>query len=441
MKSRHADSSDRGGNTNQIEQQSLSNSAPLEFSDGITNQVLQDSQLNDQAVNHIQLEGQSSTSSNEYDPSSQSENGTTFVPYIRDDGTLVIQLQGEAEGNTTQIENIFNREINSQYPRRGPNFHGYQLQIAQQGNGCQVVPNIPIQPPTTALQYNVEEIPRLNYPLEVRPQTQSKNSDPYKNLTDLIKNELKCAGGGKSESLLAKTTTNELDAADKEILFFPHKKVAEKNGNNMFNPTCITIDSQDRDGTTVTIDVEEADEEQLAGIKRLLADKSIYAKGHDGQGHILTEGTYLPGTRNRPGKLTFRINKADELLQSHTNGTLECNTEEYYRRLQKPQNTVDWMKSNRRSGSKAVVSPLPGSGSSSQPHDGKRETLNRKKSNLTIGSDISRMPSEVQDDLTDITYGKYNIHSVNNVIYFSVFSGRSKGGCRGCAPPLAAKSS
>ena len=85
-----------------------------------------------------------------------------------------------------------------------------------------------------------------------------------------------------------------------------------------------------------------------------------------------------------------------------TNGTLERNAEEYHRLLQKPQNTVDWIKSNRCSGSKAVVSPLPGSESSSQAPGEKKQKSNETKSNEHIESDNTALASEIKDDYTDV---------------------------------------
>ena len=101
------------------------------------------------------------------------------------------------------------------------------------------------------------------------------------------------------------------------------------------------------------------------------------------------------------------MDKRDEELKKHTNGRLESNAEENSRIYKKPQCGLDIVNGFRGKGSKAVVSPLPGSQAKQTQEKGKSvsqiDLTGSDEINEEQNTDWSSVNSK---DYTDISYGR-----------------------------------
>ena len=298
----------------------------------------------------------------------------------------------------------------SGYQRSASLFSGYQLQHPQVSNRLESGGNINIQS-ADQFQYNVQESPRINYPLNVTPQIDYNRAARERNLTDFIASELKRPDSRQVEAVLAAKKRKLLDKAfmdkvkkledrEKEMRSFSKLKVVDGHGNVLSTEDIMNLDSAENDEDILHIDVESIDEDDYATLRRTLLhdnNKENVAINED-NGKIQCEGTFFPGKRYQSGSITYREDNTDEDLKNHTNGKLETNAEENSRIFKKPQFPVEFLKGYRPKGSKAVVSPLPGSQST-------QGTDKSPSIDLTSSENGNQQTSADNDDYTDITYG------------------------------------
>ena len=317
-------------------------------------------------------------------------------------------IESDVQPNSMQTGS--SQDTISGYQRSASLFSGYQLQHPQASDRLESGGNINIQS-ADQFQYNVQESPRINYPLNVTPQMDYNRAARERNLTNFIASELKRPDSRKVEAVLAAKKRKLLDKAfmdkvkklddrEREMHSFSKLKVVDGHGNVLSTEDIMNLDSAENDEDILHIDVESIDEDDYTTLRRtLLVDNSKEnVPTNEDNGKIQCEGTFFPGKRYQSGSITYREDNTGEDLKNHTNGKLETNAEENSRIFKKPQCPVEFLKGYRPKGSKAVVSPLPGSQST-------QGTDKSSSIDLTSSENGNQQTSADNDDYTDITYG------------------------------------
>ena len=320
----------------------------------------------------------------------------------------------ESDVQSNNIETGSSQDSISGYERSGSLFSGYQLQHAEGSNRFEIGGNIQIQSPAQ-FQYNVQESHTIHYPLNVTPQMDYNRAARERNLTNFIANELQRPDSRKLESVLAAKKRKLLDKAfmdnvkklddrERDMRSFSKLKVVDGHGNVLSTEDIMNLDSAENDEDILHIDVESIDEDDYARLRRtlLLDNTKDNVPTNEDNGKIQCEGTFFPGKRYQSGSISYREDNMDEDLKNHTNGKLETNAEENSRIFKKPQCPVEFLKAYRPKGSKAVVSPLPGS----QSTQGTSKSLSIDLTSSQNGNQQTSASTADNDEYTDISYGK-----------------------------------
>ena len=236
-----------------------------------------------------------------------------------------------------------------------------------------------------------------------------------RNLTNFIANELQRPDSRKLESVLAAKKRKLLDKAfmdnvkklddrERDMRSFSKLKVVDGHGNVLSTEDIMNLDSAENDEDILHIDVESIDEDDYARLRRtlLLDNTKDNVPTNEDNGKIQCVGTFFPGKRYQSGSISYREDNTDEDLKNHTNGKLETNAEENSRIFKKPQCPVEFLKAYRPKGSKAVVSPLPGS----QSTQGNAESSSTDLTSSQNGNQETSASMADNDEYTDISYGK-----------------------------------
>ena len=196
-------------------------------------------------------------------------------------------------------------------------------------------------------------------------------------------------------------TISKLDDTDL-LRSFSLANVLDGEGNPVSTEEILNLESAHNNDKLLYINVGNMDEENYAKLRIKLLERD-----NEDNSKTQYEGTFFPGKRYQSSKVTYRMDKRDEELKKRTNERLESNAEENSRIFKKPQGALDISNAFRGKGSKAVVSPLPGS----QAKETKQKEKSVSEIDLT-GSDEMNPEANTDwgtlnsKDYTDITYGR-----------------------------------
>ena len=264
--------------------------------------------------------------------------------------------------------------------------------------------------------YHMQNV-QMQTPFQSHPLPMESDIDYYmksreRNLNNFIASEIQSTDKRRSEALMALQKKKLLDKAfmesiskldDTDLLrSFSLANVLDGEGNPVSTEEILNLESAHNNDKLLYINVGNMDEEDYAKLRITLLERD-----NEDNSKIQCEGTFFPGKRYQSSKVTYRMDKRDEELKKRTNGRLESNAEENSRIFKKPQGALDILNAFRGKGSKAVVSPLPGSQAKQTKEKEKSvseiDLTGADEMNPEANTDWSTLNSK---DYTDITYGR-----------------------------------
>ena len=263
--------------------------------------------------------------------------------------------------------------------------------------------------------YHMQNVQKQN-PFQSHPLPMESDIDYHmksreRNLNNFIASEIQSTDKRRSEALMALQKKKLLDKAfmesiskldDTDLLrSFSLANVLDGEGNPVSTEEILNLESAQNNDKLLYINVGNMDEEDYAKLRITLLEEIMKTTRK-----YNAKGLPFPGKRYQSSKVTYRMDKRDEELKKRTNERLESNAEENSRIFKKPQGALDISNPFRGKGSKAVVSPLPGSQAKQTKEEksvSEIDLTGTDEMNPEANTDWSTLNSK---DYTDITYGR-----------------------------------